>query len=106
MNFFFFSSRRRHTRWPRDRSSDVCSSDLAVDRAQLSRRALRQRAARPQPERITGGSLDGGHEVGVLEIVGVIGRHRIGMHGPARARDERAYDAARTLAASLGTIEA
>src|SRR5690625_4973022 len=26
---FFFSSRRRHTRWPRDWSSDVCSSDLA-----------------------------------------------------------------------------
>src|SRR5690625_7259685 len=28
MLFFFFSSRRRHTRWPRDWSSDVCSSDL------------------------------------------------------------------------------
>src|SRR5690625_8032865 len=28
-SFFFFSSRRRHTRWPRDWSSDVCSSDLA-----------------------------------------------------------------------------
>src|SRR5439155_15174120 len=26
--FVFFSSRRRHTRWPRDWSSDVCSSDL------------------------------------------------------------------------------
>src|SRR5207253_8716383 len=26
-----FSSRRRHTRWPRDWSSDVCSSDLQVD---------------------------------------------------------------------------
>src|SRR6266508_6580036 len=26
---FFFSSRRRHTIWPRDWSSDVCSSDLA-----------------------------------------------------------------------------
>src|SRR5690625_8046643 len=26
--FFIFSSRRRHTRWPRDWSSDVCSSDL------------------------------------------------------------------------------
>src|SRR5690625_6960532 len=26
---FFFSSRRRHTRWPRDWSSDVCCSDLA-----------------------------------------------------------------------------
>src|SRR5690625_6157600 len=25
---FFSSSRRRHTRWPRDWSSDVCSSDL------------------------------------------------------------------------------
>src|SRR5216683_3750121 len=29
--FFFFSSRRRHTRSDRDWSSDVCSSDLAVD---------------------------------------------------------------------------
>src|SRR6266581_2243564 len=26
---FFFSSRRRHTRWTGDWSSDVCSSDLA-----------------------------------------------------------------------------
>src|SRR5690625_1880850 len=30
LNYFFFSSRRRHTRWPRDWSSDVCSSDLKV----------------------------------------------------------------------------
>src|SRR5215217_9264733 len=28
MIFFFFSSRRRHTRYWRDWSSDVCSSDL------------------------------------------------------------------------------
>src|SRR6266702_6901430 len=40
---FFFSSRRRHTRWPRDWSSDVCSSDLhhlnAMDaRALITRR--------------------------------------------------------------------
>src|SRR6266487_2025720 len=28
--FFFFSSRRRHTRWTGDWSSDVCSSDLHV----------------------------------------------------------------------------
>src|SRR5437868_11866959 len=28
MSFFFFSSRRRHTRSKRDWSSDVCSSDL------------------------------------------------------------------------------
>src|SRR3712207_9001151 len=30
VNVFFFSSRRRHTRYWRDWSSDVCSSDLAV----------------------------------------------------------------------------
>src|SRR5438067_12441400 len=29
--FFFFSSRRRHTRSKRDWSSDVCSSDLTPD---------------------------------------------------------------------------
>src|SRR5690625_7396790 len=27
-NLYCFSSRRLHTRWPRDWSSDVCSSDL------------------------------------------------------------------------------
>src|SRR5207247_6735203 len=32
---FFFSSRRRHTRSTRDWSSDVCSSDLAIDTEQL-----------------------------------------------------------------------
>src|SRR6266581_5347215 len=30
MSMFFFSSRRRHTRWTGDWSSDVCSSDLIV----------------------------------------------------------------------------
>src|SRR6266498_1186874 len=32
MCFFFFSSRRRHTRCGRDWSSDVCSSDLGAFR--------------------------------------------------------------------------
>src|SRR6266487_5812954 len=36
---FFFSSRRRHTRWTGDRSSDVCSSDLGARRRQEDRRA-------------------------------------------------------------------
>src|SRR5690625_1167582 len=35
MIFFFFSSRRRHTRWPRDWSSDVCSSDLGQQKSYL-----------------------------------------------------------------------
>src|SRR5436309_13339561 len=30
-SIFFFSSRRRHTRFSRDWSSDVCSSDLTSD---------------------------------------------------------------------------
>src|ERR1035437_2566255 len=33
--FFFFSSRRRHTRYWRDWSSDVCSSDLRVSRSPI-----------------------------------------------------------------------
>src|SRR5690606_40392181 len=34
--FFFFSSRRRHTRFSRDWSSDVCSSDLNISIALAS----------------------------------------------------------------------
>src|SRR6266568_4272772 len=33
--FFYFSSRRRHTRWNCDWSSDVCSSDLGEGRLPL-----------------------------------------------------------------------
>src|SRR6266487_3845494 len=45
---FFFSSRRRHTRWTGDWSSDVCSSDLRRERVQ--RPGDEQPARRPQPE--------------------------------------------------------
>src|SRR3712207_9483785 len=69
--FFFFSSRRRHTRYWRDWSSDVCSSDLeghrkvwarlrAMDGIRVSRkrvlRLMREHAllsphrARPRPD--------------------------------------------------------
>src|SRR3712207_8686482 len=33
--YFFFSSRRRHTRYWRDWSSDVCSSDLAKEAIEI-----------------------------------------------------------------------
>src|SRR5207247_6998224 len=36
-SFFFFSSRRRHTRSTRDWSSDVCSSDLGNGFGRLQR---------------------------------------------------------------------
>src|SRR5690606_39807599 len=37
---FYFSSRRRHTRFSRDWSSDVCSSDLKVFTATLTKRVM------------------------------------------------------------------
>src|SRR5690625_5755412 len=37
---FFFSSGRRHTTWPRDWSSDVCSSDLQPLAARMRPRSL------------------------------------------------------------------
>src|SRR5690625_1819260 len=47
---FFFSSRRRHTRWPRDWSSDVCSSDLPLPRTGPALTASRAPLApRPGP---------------------------------------------------------
>src|SRR5690625_1990235 len=45
---FFFSSRRRHTRWPRDWSSDVCSSDLDA----LHRQFIAKLTAEITPEQV------------------------------------------------------
>src|SRR6266478_1057020 len=43
--FFFFSSRRRHTRFDCDWSSDVCSSDLKQRRARSSSAGVVDRRA-------------------------------------------------------------
>src|SRR5690606_41044855 len=40
--YFFFSSRRRHTRFSRDWSSDVCSSDLLHNLAGKSEYAAKE----------------------------------------------------------------
>src|SRR5215475_4698967 len=53
--FFFFSSRRRHTRFSRDWSSDVCSSDLSSHRSWRVPR-WRQRPAR-RPSCVEGDSM-------------------------------------------------
>src|SRR5215203_7125294 len=57
--FFFFSSRRRHTRYWRDWSSDVCSSDLALVEA-------RDKAGRHGPR----------HVIRAVEEAGIDGEHR------------------------------
>src|SRR6267142_3065325 len=62
--FFFFSSRRRHTRLTCDWSSDVCSSDLLVGkRVELRTQFLRgecdvPRSQLPQPEIGAGEALE------------------------------------------------
>src|SRR5947209_9517935 len=45
----FFSSRRRHTRYWRDWSSDVCSSDLLFEDAQGGARVVRRDRLKPRP---------------------------------------------------------
>src|SRR5690606_40170275 len=58
---FFFSSRRRHTRFSRDWSSDVCSSDLLAGR-QLDALALHHQLAAVVFVRLT--EEQGGRQIG------------------------------------------
>src|SRR3712207_9403294 len=53
---FFFSSRRRHTRYWRDWSSDVCSSDLPTDPTGVKPQLV---TSWPQYERVYGGFVRG-----------------------------------------------
>src|SRR2546430_13187674 len=77
--FFFFSSRRRHTRFDCDWSSDVCSSDLHLEIAhtvgQIPQRrparldaAHRQRRAQGRMLAETGGKFRPAARVLVLEL--------------------------------------
>src|ERR1041385_4518352 len=50
--FVFFSSRRRHTRWSRDWSSDVCSSDLVPKQLRQIRAVLRIVECGDNPRRL------------------------------------------------------
>src|SRR5579863_5813782 len=63
LGFFFFSSRRRHTRWTGDWSSDVCSSDLEnVERE-------KQLAVGSQPDRFES-SVTGRFSIELIEQSG------------------------------------
>src|SRR6266487_6819583 len=53
MVLFFFSSRRRHTRWTGDWSSDVCSSDL---RRWRGRRVSRASGSKPRSSEFSSGT--------------------------------------------------
>src|SRR3989454_3362011 len=74
--FFFFSSRRRHTRLQGDRSSDVCSSDLL---------------ATPSRTRLDGRVLDGvASLVGEFAEVHLEAVRRLGEHSDVRPGAEDA----------------
>src|SRR5256884_2853169 len=74
VRFFFFSSRRRHTRCSRDWSSDVCSSDLAKMQKLMS--AMKQMTVKPLA------SFSSQHEVLKQKIV-PIAATRTGSSAPA-----------------------
>src|SRR6266511_4287462 len=65
---FFFSCRRRHTRFSRDWSSDVCSSDL------MGGRPSRKGAGRPEPPCLLSPMLAKGHTSSEREVGTMIGQ--------------------------------
>src|SRR3712207_9110513 len=73
--FFFFSGRRRHTRYWRDWSSDVCSSDLLGD----GQDGVDGQTLAPERERLGDGGEDGD-----AELAGQLVRH---VPPPAAGRE-------------------
>src|SRR6266487_6822839 len=84
---FCFASRRRHTRWTGDWSSDVCSSDLADEAADLVRANLEEPDG---PAAIDGDvaetTLTGGHVERCLLSIGTDAQElvRVRERGPHR----------------------
>src|SRR3712207_8468691 len=78
--YFFFSSRRRHTRYWRDWSSDVCSSDLLHPR----RRDL---GGHREPEERRAGRRRGLAGLGVAREH--VGRQRAVAPAPPERSEER-----------------
>src|SRR3712207_981077 len=76
-DFFFFSSRRRHTRYWRDWSSDVCSSDLSAGEVGDHRPP-------GLDQRLDLGGLDAGHDQRVGAAVGAdqLAHARVGEVAP------------------------
>src|SRR5205807_6520068 len=80
--FFFFSSRRRHTRLQGDWSSDVCSSDLELQLLPFHRGSARQQLQFISASNFTAADLK--HIFHILEIQG-------GAHGCNRSVHGRVF---------------
>src|SRR5690349_23536121 len=92
--FFFFSSRRRHTRSLRDWSSDVCSSDLSAFGAHRWRWSLHLNAYLSEALIVTGDSaralehadrvLRQARETGSMKYEARSEERRVGKEGGCR----------------------
>src|SRR5690606_41182425 len=97
--FFFFSSRRRHTRFSRDWSSDVCSSDLFEAGIIGFRHGAHLRHFFLRRRTIAGGLIHDGLQIG-LQLVNLVGlgrgngrkirseERRVGKEGETRGGGE------------------
>src|SRR5687768_7757355 len=84
--FFFFSSRRRHTRCSRDWSSDVCSSDLLEEICATVNRKLEIVAVRDRVLRTSFDAVSAKYATSVIDVVdgGVSFIHADSLFGRSR----------------------
>src|SRR3712207_8927976 len=88
---FFFSSRRRHTRYWRDWSSDVCSSDLAAHGHRRPRHLILLEAGKDsvaEEDRATLGALRTALDAGELGQEGFVTSLRLGRSEERRVGEE------------------
>src|SRR5207253_8245610 len=89
------SSRRRHTRWPRDWSSDVCSSDLGARelRREAGQEVEHRLIAREAGDRRQDAECVRGQENDRARMAGTLARQRIcdllELVGGARSEERR-----------------
>src|SRR5690606_39999332 len=81
--YVFFSSRRRHTRFSRDWSSDVCSSDLGTDASRAE-----HVAGQPDTDRVDPDAVDTHDPVAHLEPRGRGGAVVLDFRDPEEVRSE------------------
>src|SRR5256884_7039470 len=102
--FFFFSSRRRHTRCSRDWSSDVCSSDLGAPlSACFCEREPRRRHNRGEQARPGGDLLGQADQCNSLES---LPKKRLPVSGAGRTPIDRDARLTRLPTCATGTSSA